>query len=181
MESASGFAGLLNGLRDDEVGQLTDDESELSESDDSQQDTSTQVASSSSLSSRTVMQPEQSDVPEQIRKRKRKAPKECTHVVHSQEVVSTSDLVMPQVSNSEIVTQPEISGVTNCIQKAKRKVVKRKPWTECEKEAVRSHFASEIMSKMLPGKRDIEVFLQQSHLNREWRNVKDHVRNTYLN
>lgn len=64
--------------------------------------------------------------------------------------------------------------------KKRRAGMSRKQWTAEEKEAVRSHFASYIMHKKLPGKRAIEDFLKQTNLDRKWTNVKDHIRNDYL-
>jgi len=62
----------------------------------------------------------------------------------------------------------------------RRRVTKRRMWTEAEKDAVRMHFATAIMNKKLPGKSEIEAFLSESHLERQWRNVKDHIRNQYF-
>jgi len=43
------------------------------------------------------------------------------------------------------------------------------------------HFATAIMNRRLPGKGEIEAFLSESQLDRQWRNVKDHIRNQYFN
>ena len=63
----------------------------------------------------------------------------------------------------------------------KRKVrYERIAWTKEEKHAVKMHFASDIIRKVLPGKERIEEFLNEHHWPRSWRKVKDHLRNTYM-
>jgi len=64
--------------------------------------------------------------------------------------------------------------------KRKRVMTNRRPWAEAEKDAVRIYFATAIMTRKLPGKSEIEKFLSESHLDRNWKNVKDHIRNQYL-
>jgi len=66
------------------------------------------------------------------------------------------------------------------LMKKRRTGMSRKQWTAKEKEAVRSHFAAYIIEKKLPGKGAIEDFLKQTNLDRKWTNVKDHIRNVYL-
>ena len=62
--------------------------------------------------------------------------------------------------------------------KNKHKKCCPKPWTSHEKEAIRLHFASAIIR--LPGKNMIEKFLEETGINRSWKNVKEHSRNTHL-
>jgi len=64
--------------------------------------------------------------------------------------------------------------------KRRRVITKRRQWTEAEKDAVRMHFATAILNRKLPGKSEIEAFLSESHLDRQWQNVKDHIRNQYF-
>jgi len=144
---------------DDTVSESSDEESELSEFEENQPN----------MSGKTSELP---DLPP--RKRPRKAPTKT-----SDEIANTTDLTISEEASVQEIVQPEAPDVSHC--RGKRKIAKRKPWTESEREAVRSHFATEIMSKKLPGKGAIDAFLKDSHLNREWKNVKDHIRNTYMN
>jgi len=64
--------------------------------------------------------------------------------------------------------------------KRSRTTLKRKPWSDAEKEAVRSYFAPYIIERKLPGKDCIEEFLKTSGVDRQWTKVKDHIRNQYL-
>lgn len=66
------------------------------------------------------------------------------------------------------------------LMKRSRTMTNRKRWSEAEKDAVRSHFASDILQQKLPGKSAIEEFLKKTGINRPWTKVKDHIRNTYL-
>lgn len=88
-----------------------------------------------------------------------------------------------QVSSSrqeEPSSDDENTVVTSVNTKKKRTMPKRRPWTEAEKDAVRVHFAIDIMNRHLPGRGQIEAFLSESGLDRKWNNVKDHIRNQYL-
>ena len=49
-----------------------------------------------------------------------------------------------------------------------------------KKHAVKMHFVSDIIRKVLPGKERIEGFLNEHHWSRSWRKVKDYLRNTYM-
>jgi hypothetical protein len=64
--------------------------------------------------------------------------------------------------------------------KRNRTIGSRKPWSEVEKNAVRSHFASYILQNKLPGKTAIEEFLKKSGIDRPWTKIKDYIRNSYL-
>jgi len=90
------------------------------------------------------------------------------------EAVSDNDSLISDVEPLEMeVGSKEVKNKT-------RVLTKRQKWTETERDAVRCHFAEAIMSKRLPGKSEIEAFLSQSGIDRQWRNVKDHIRNFYL-
>ena len=65
------------------------------------------------------------------------------------------------------------------VKKTRNSVVK-KPWSSEEKEAVKNHFASNIVNRKLPGKAEIVTFLSEYKIDRPWLNVKDHIRNTYF-
>ena len=94
-------------------------------------------------------------------------------------------LVEPPVKQPKLVSNTpnecNISAKSNVpLIKKTRKMTERKQWTVAEKETVRSHFASYIMEKKLPGKGAIEEFLRQTKYDRKWTNIKDHIRNVYL-
>ena len=153
---------------DDTLSESSDEDSELSDSEKSQKDSnsSTQVA---------TMQTDRTQ------KEKRTAPKVCMKSGSSDKVDTILDMETSVVPTSQASTLPELDDVPQRIEKQKkRKTMQRRPWTECEKEAVKSHFAFDIVNRKLPGKSAIEAFLKDSQINREWKNVKDHIRNTYL-
>jgi len=161
---------------DDTLSESSDEDSELSDLEEGQQDSNRciQVASSSSGNLQQVMQADC------IRKVRRTVPKVHMQKVSSDKDDTSLDLPIPVVSSSQVAL-PAVADASECVKKAKsNKLTQRRPWTDGEKEAVRLHFASDIMNKKLPGKSAIEAFLKISQLNREWKNVKDHIRNTYL-
>ena len=79
----------------------------------------------------------------------------------------------------EDIDQTETSSPTHIGMKRKVRY-ERITWTKEEKHAVKMHFASDIIRKVLPGKERIEEFLNEHHWPRSWRKVKDHLRNTYM-
>ena len=64
------------------------------------------------------------------------------------------------------------------IVRPKKKFVRRQ-WTNREVIAVKMHLAKEISFRQLPGKKMIDKFLETGEIDRTWKNVKDHLRNTY--
>ncbi len=64
--------------------------------------------------------------------------------------------------------------------KKKHKKLCPKQWTSHDKEDIRLHVASAIMLKRLPGRNMIVKFLEETGINRSWKKVKDHIRNTHL-
>ena len=79
----------------------------------------------------------------------------------------------------EDIDQTETTSPTHIGMKRKARY-ERIAWTKEEKHAVKMHFASDIIRKVLPGKERIEEFLNEHHWSRSWRKVKDHLRNTYM-
>ena len=162
---------------DDTLSESSDKECEISDFEEGQEDSnsSVQVTTSSSENLPRVMQTDCSWTD------KRTVPKVCQETLSSHKDDTILDLQIPPVSTLQAATLPEVGSVSQCVEKVKRtKVMQRRSWADSEKEAVRSHFAVDIMNKKLPGKSAIEAFLQVSQLHREWKNVKDHIRNTYL-
>ena len=60
-----------------------------------------------------------------------------------------------------------------------RTTVVKRPWTEVEKEAVQKHLGHYIRTFNIPGKRPIDECLaaETALESRNWKNVKDFVRN----
>ena len=58
-------------------------------------------------------------------------------------------------------------------------VVKRRPWSEMERQAVLGHFQKAMLRKVLPGKAEIDNLIETSPCLKErtWKNVKDYIRN----
>ena len=79
----------------------------------------------------------------------------------------------------EDIDQTETTSPTHIGMKRKVRY-ERILWTKEEKHAVKMHFASDIIRKVLPGKERIEGFLNEHHWSRSWRKVKFHLRNTYM-
>ena len=100
----------------------------------------------------------------------------------SESSASEHDSTQQVTSDTHQVEVSSSGSAGPCLAKKRKRVtMKRRQWTEAEKDAVRMHFATEIMNRRLPGKGEIEAFLSESQLDRQWRNVKDHIRNQYFN
>ncbi|KAL1448131.1 hypothetical protein WDU94_000019 [Cyamophila willieti] len=79
------------------------------------------------------------------------------------------------------------SVVTTPTKKVKVKQVQKRPWTDSEKNVIKTTFHRQIKKgvkteglKCLPKKADIEEFIQEHELDRTWREVKDFVRNNIV-
>jgi len=92
----------------------------------------------------------------------------------SQDVDSSS-----YADDSNVTDGPNSLPQKRRVKKTRNSVVK-KPWSSEEKEAVKNHFASNIVNRKLPGKAEIVTFLSEYKIDRPWLNVKDHIRNTYF-
>jgi len=99
------------------------------------------------------------------------------------EACSGEDSDMTDSDETPAEPIPEIatsSGQDSVCATKRRRMSTRRQWTEAEKQAVRSYFSSFIIERKLPGKHSIEQFLKEKNIDRKWTNVKDHIRNQYL-
>jgi len=101
---------------------------------------------------------------------------DCSEVAEQTTEVGSTELPA-QESTSERDTS--VMSVDAYKVKRSRSIMKRRPWSAAEKEVVRSHFASYIIDRKLPGKDCIEVFLKTTGMDRKWTNVKDHIENSF--
>jgi len=102
---------------------------------------------------------------------------DCSEVDKETREVGAAD-TSAQVNMSDRVAITQ--SVSASKMKRSRSILQRKPWSDAEKEAVRSYFAPYIIERKLPGKQCIEEFLKTSGIDRQWTKVKDHIRNHYL-
>ena len=83
---------------------------------------------------------------------------------------------------NDSVEEPSTTDITLIEKPTPKRRAKhvRVAWTQEERHLVRMHFASCIVQKVIPGKDEIQAFLDKQAWSKPWRKVKDHIRNTYM-
>ncbi|XP_033098469.1 uncharacterized protein LOC117102315 isoform X2 [Anneissia japonica] len=81
-----------------------------------------------------------------------------------------------------VSTDRKESAKCSANQKMKSRKQKHVPWNKNEKDVLMKHFHKHILTKQLPGKKEIDRCLKEEPAlhRRSWKNIKDYVRNNMV-